>query len=634
MELQTMIFEPHFTNCTDDNNMNKQILSSNINISDEALNQLSDKSVDDVENKKQVNSSNKLPKADVLGEELADKFKTQLLYNLESNTWMFYEAEQKGVWAVSKEESIKRLIFHQLREKQIVGYHSDSYLGNILAVMKCCLLAQQWNEVSPKQFLPFHNGVLEIATGKSLPHLPGYRFTWCLPREYNQLAEGFPNIDNWLNEATGNNSAIKEVLLCYLNAILKGRADLQQFLYLIGVAGSGKSSFIKLAEMLIGAENTRFTSLGDFCSNRFESANVYKKRLVVFPDQDKYSRDLQKFKSLTGQDKISAEEKGKKAFQFEFDGMVILACNKDIFVGDNSSWLTRRIIPITFDNPVAKNKRRDLTREFEPELSALTKYLLSIPDEKVTQVLRNAVNDIPEVSAKLKEQKINADSLAAWINECIIHDPKAFTPSGNDKDDTSSLFGNYYQYCLKAGVRPKNRNNFNSEVKEICNVDLAWTDVKVAKKRVNTNNPVAVFSGLRLRTDNDNHIPYPFEECAGTTNNCSNSQNNPESSQGKDCSDCSDCSGSNTTPEIIDVDSRIASTYSDEEISNLNEIISVESDIVLEHLEHPEQFSQGKDFSLEHDLEQLPSMLERLEEQMVMSQCELSFEKMAVGAAN
>ncbi|MFB2982505.1 hypothetical protein [Microseira sp. BLCC-F43] len=61
-----------------------------------------------------------------------------------------------------------------------------------------------------------------------------------------------------------------------------------------------------------------------------------------------------------------------------------------------------------------------------------------------------------------------------------------------------------------------------------------------------------------------------------------------------------------------------------EEVSTPNEIVAVESDIVLEHLEHPEQFSQGKDFSLEHDLEQHPTVLERLEEQMVISKDESS----------
>ncbi len=624
-----MMFEQNSSQGTENKNMNVNSVLSNIN-NNKKFNQVNDEYVNYDEAKKQVNSSNKPPEADVFGEELADEFKTKLLYNLESNTWMFYEFEHKGVWAVSKEETIQSLIFQQLRQKGIIGYHSNSYITNILSAMRHTLLENKWNEKSPKQFLPFQNGVLEIATGKLLPHSPGYRFTWCLPREYNPLAEGFPNIHNWLNEATGNNSAIKEVLLCYLNAILKGRADLQQFLYLIGVAGSGKSTFIRLAEMLIGTENTYSTSLGDFCSNRFESANVYKKRLVVFPDQDKYSRKLQKFKSLTGQDKINAEEKGKSGFQFEFDGMVILACNKDIFVGDNSSWLTRRILPITFDNPVPKNQRRDLTEEFELELSALTKYLLSITDEKVTQVLRNAVDDIPEVGAKLKEQKINADSLAAWINECIIHDPEAFTPSGKDKDDTSSLFGNYYHYCLKTGVKPKSQNNFKSDLQDMCKFELGWTDVKPIKKRVNTTNPIAVLSGLKLRTDNDNHIPYPFEECAGTTNNCSTTQNNLEPNQDKDCSDCSDCSDSNTTTEIMDDDSRITFTPKCEEISTPNDIISVESDIVLEHLEQPEQFSHDKDFSLESSLEHSFNVSEHSEEQKLMSKDELSFEKMDV----
>lgn len=157
-----MMFEQNSSQGTENKNMNVNSVLSNIN-NNETFNQVNDEYVNDDEDKKQVNSSNNLPKADVLGEELADEFKTKLLYNLEYKTWMFYEFEHKGVWAVSQEETIQSLIFQQLRQKGIIGYHSNSYITNILTAMQHRLLANKWNEKSPKQFLPFQNGVLEIA---------------------------------------------------------------------------------------------------------------------------------------------------------------------------------------------------------------------------------------------------------------------------------------------------------------------------------------------------------------------------------------------------------------------------------------------------------------------------------------
>jgi putative DNA primase/helicase len=106
--------------------------------------------------------------------------------------------------------------------------------------------------------------------------------------------------------------------------------------------------------------------------------------------------------SLTGGDWLRAEEKGKKAFHFRFDGMLAISSNFPIFAKDNSSGLTRRTISVPFnakDNSsgltrrtisvpfnasVAPSQRRDLNKDFQPQLTAFTNYLLSIPDERVT----------------------------------------------------------------------------------------------------------------------------------------------------------------------------------------------------------------------------------------------------------
>ncbi|WP_272819325.1 DNA primase family protein [Scytonema hofmannii] len=307
------------------------------------------------------------------------------------------------------------------------------------------------------------------------------------------------------NEVTNKNQSIKEILLCYLAAILKGRADLQQFLHLVGSGGTGKSTFVKLAISLIGSNNVCSTTLNDFCVKTFGVANVHQKRLVVFADQSKYTRDVQKFKSLTGQDELQAEKKYEQPFQFRFDGMVIMASNDLVFDTHNSSWLTRRQILIFFKQTVDKTKRRDLEKEFQPELNALTQYLLAIPDETVTQVLRNAA-DNPELAQYSLEQQISNNPMAGWIDECVIRGANTKSSIGSDREDAATLFGSYTQWCRKSGNYAPNTRNFSPHLLDFCNSIMGWKDVK----KVRSNKGYCI-QGLRLREPGkDDDLPSPL----------------------------------------------------------------------------------------------------------------------------
>ncbi|BAT55135.1 primase P4 [Nostoc sp. NIES-3756] len=445
------------------------------------------------------------PKPDIIGRDIAEQYKNKLLFNSENSCWMIYGLENDGVWKAVNDHYIERLINDELKQRQIAGYSSHSYITNIICKMRMELTEQSWQAGINKNLLPFQNCILDITTGNILNHSPKYKFTWCLSRNFETFNNGFITIDKWFDEATNNNGSIKEILLCYLAAILKGRADLQQFLHLIGSGGTGKSTFIGLAQSLIGSNNVCTATLRDFCGNKFGAANAYGKRLVVFPDQDKYNGDLQKFKSLTGQDEILAEEKFKQPFQFKFDGMVIMASNLPVFNCNNSSWLTRRQILIPFNNPVDKSKRRDLEKEFQPELNALTQYLLNIPNDQVTQILRNAV-DNPELAQHNLEQQIASNSIAAWINECIIRDVNSNTQIGSNKADSNTLFGNYSIWCRNSGSTPDNLRSFSQNILDFCNSAMGWNEIKKAR-----NSKGYYIRGLRLRElGKDDDISSPL----------------------------------------------------------------------------------------------------------------------------
>jgi putative DNA primase/helicase len=155
--------------------------------------------------------------------------------------------------------------------------------------------------------------------------------------------------------------------------------------------------------------------------------------------------------------------------------------------------LTRRQILVPFNNAVEKSKRRELETEFQPELNALTQYLLSIPDETVTQVLRNA-SDNPELSQHTLEQQIATNTIAGWLNECVIRDANAKTSIGSDREDITTLFGNYVNWCRKSGNYIPSLRNFSPELLDFCNSTMRWEDIK----KVRNNKGVCIY-GLRLR---------------------------------------------------------------------------------------------------------------------------------------
>jgi putative DNA primase/helicase len=449
-------------------------------------------------------SRSRLPSSDAMARQIAENYRDKLAFNNEVLCWYRYEAESSGVWAPETDEYIESIIYQIIKSKGLVDI-PPSYIGATVRFLRHELIERKWK--SRTDLLPFQNGALEIATGKLYPHSPDYKFTWSLPRPHSVLASDWGVISDWLDVATAGNQHIKNILIAYAAATLKGRADIQKFLHLIGIGGSGKGTYCRLLIALIGLENTHSSTLDDWCSNRFEAAQAYGKRLLIFPDEDKGTRSLGKFKQLTGGDWLRAEEKGKKPFKFKFEGMVAVASNFPIFGADNSSGMSRRTIAVPFDAVVSRNARRgrNLDRDFVPELPAFTNYLLSLDDGWVEDILRG-VMEVPEVGAQFWESKIREDSIAGFLNDKLILDPLGQVSIGDSPNAENSLYQSYHQYCLDQGHKPQAVKNFSPNLIECAAVILGWQVEKVHTKIGK------IIKGIRIRTKADEHLPtYDYE---------------------------------------------------------------------------------------------------------------------------
>jgi putative DNA primase/helicase len=436
----------------------------------------------------------KKPPADRIAQKIAEDYRNTFKYNNDTSQWMRYEADFPGIWSPETDDFMESLVFEIINIEGIEGY-SANYISSVTKLLKSQLIERKWEE--RRDLLPFINGVQEIETGKLIPHNPNYFLTWQLPREHNPEENDWSKIDKFLNHLSGNNPKIKDLLLCYCNAVIKGRSDLQKFLHLIGVGGTGKGSFSRLVVSLIGQQNVLVTTLEDWCTNRFEGANAYGKRLVLFPDEDKQTGRIGKFLSLTGEDFIRAEEKGKKAFQYRYEGMAMVLSNFPIFTGDGANRIKRRAVTVPCNNPVTFINRK-LESDFESQLTAFTNHVIGISDERVTEVL-SGVGKVAECTLEFWENRTQVDSIAAWLNQHVIHDVLAETQVGFNKNEgedgnpNSTLFGSYNKHCRSVGDAAKSHKRFSPELLELCKNVLGW---KVEKHATKTGKFIR---GLRLR---------------------------------------------------------------------------------------------------------------------------------------
>ena len=442
----------------------------------------------------------KFPSADAMSREIAEDYRNKLAFNNEVLCWYRYEADAPGIWSPETDEYIESIIYQIIKSKGLTNL-PPTYVSSVKRFLRHELIERKWK--SKAGLLPFQNGALEIATGELHPHSPGYKFTWALPRPHSVIDTEWGKIREWLNFATHGNTHVQNLLLAFAAATLKGRAEVQKFLHLIGIGGSGKGTFIRLLVALIGIENTHSSTLEDWCSNRFEAAQAYGKRLLIFPDENRGTRSLGKFKQVTGGDWLRAEEKGQKPFKFKFEGMVAVASEFPIFGADSGSGMARRTISVPFS--AAVGTRRDLDKEFMPELAAFTNYLLSLDDAWVENTLRG-VMDIPEIGAQFWESKIREDSVAGFLNDKLILDLFAQTSIGDSPNAEGTLYQAYHQYCADQGHKPQAVKNFSPNLIECASTILGW-QIEKAHTKIGK-----IIKGLRLRTKADEHIPtYDYE---------------------------------------------------------------------------------------------------------------------------
>jgi putative DNA primase/helicase len=412
------------------------------------------------------------------------EFGSRLFYDPIQLDWYEYR-DSTGVFEKRPSLAIEKAVY------QAINKHCGSLgfdTAYVAGVTKCLLyeaIAQPKPVVGK---ICFTNGVLDLATRELSPHSPDFYFTASLPFAWDANADEPTIVIQWMRAVVGAHEDQVQLLRAYLQAVVIGRPDLQRFLEVIGAGGSGKGTYVRLAQSLVGKGASHPTRLKELEENRFETANLFGKRLVVIGDAEKWHGSIDTLKSITGEDSIRFEQKHKQGGDdFVYGGMVIIAGNQHTDSNDYSSGIQRRKITVPFDYVVPTHLRRELGVEFEPLLPAVLKWVLDMPAAEVTARLRNT----GAYTASLLDARLDAltatNPMAAWMLDNIHFSESAMTQVGTKKRLTISdrnsngetvtrveyehedtrLYPNYCRWCDHNGKMPVSAKAFSSTLVDV-----------------------------------------------------------------------------------------------------------------------------------------------------------------------
>jgi P4 family phage/plasmid primase-like protien len=313
------------------------------------------------------------------------------------------------------------------------------------------------------------NGMLDWKTGKLIPHDSSYLSTIRINATWDENAES-EILDNFLSDVFPSDALLlAEEILGYL---MIPSTKFHKSFILIGEGSNGKSRFIDLIKGLAGEDNVTAISLHDIEDGRFAKANLFGKLVNVDSETaDKLLKSTAQFKSITGEDLVMAEHKGKDPFFFTPFVRMVFSANRFPKSNDPTKGYFRRLIMIPFE------------REFTEENRDLDLAEKLMTPEARSRALLRAVGGLRRLmeAKKFTEPTSTKKALEDYRRECN---------SGYDFAKTflslhegsylkkSDVYEKYGKWCKWGNLKPFSEREFNK---------ILFTVMKLQESRERTD---------------------------------------------------------------------------------------------------------------------------------------------------
>lgn len=309
----------------------------------------------------------------------------------------------------------------------------------------------------------FKNGMFNLLTGKLEPHDPQYNSINQIPYglDINQIKKANLRdskvIYKFLNEMIIDKDSIR-MLIDYISLSLTIKQP-QQFMYLVGKGGIGKSVLIRLIKSIVGEINSSNISLQGL-SERFQNAGIFGKTLNLFPDLSaKAIMSGESLKTIFGGDEITVEQKYQPSFRFYPYVKSIFSMNRiPDYIDEKSNAYYRRLLIVKCKAKASYIENID--ESLKDDIPILLPYLVKrLMELKKTDFVVEESNESKEEKQKLERV---TNPLKAFIDDCLI-----YTDDDTSYIYKSSIYKFYKDYCELNGYRVLGNQKFFVELESL-----------------------------------------------------------------------------------------------------------------------------------------------------------------------
>lgn len=398
-----------------------------------------------------------------LAEAWAAKVAGEYLY-VEGDQWWRYDG---GCWRYSSLERATRSVQEFLQEAWREGALkavTPTRVRGVLFLAKSLLGPIPLDEFDRRsELIGFSNGVYDVESETLLPHSPEYRLTFQVGYPYEPDAKcplWQRLVSEWLIDEDGSLcEAWVELLQDWFGYCIVPDTSAQAAMIWVGEGGNGKGVATRILERMVGREYCTAVPIEQL-HDPYHRADLYGKRIGFVNEIDPlaWRRNGAQFKSIIGQDSISARRPTEKVFHFQPVIRMIISCNDLPKTRDVSLGFFRRLILIEWRYNVPEAVRDErLDEKLRLELPGILNWAL-VGLARLRG--RGMQFQIPAESRKLLDgYRSGEDTIGTWIEEETEVDPDAVSVA-------ATVYAQYAAWCKDNGLQPETANQLGRRLRK------------------------------------------------------------------------------------------------------------------------------------------------------------------------
>lgn len=323
--------------------------------------------------------------------------------------------------------------------------------------------ASEFNTEKGDRLLPCRNGVIDLKSGRLLPHSSEHRFTFSVPIEYDPEAP-FAEWEHWLIDNTSHETC--HWLQLAIGYSITGLTEQEILFYLWGPPRSGKGVFTETLMKTLGDPLSRETGFETFSdsktdTNKFHLAPLQSSRVIFASESGRYERlNEAEIKRLTGRNKVHCCFKGQTHFNYDPKYKIWLSSNHPpkLDPDDDAAW--HRIRMVSFPKSHMEKEDTTLKKRFAEQmfLQGVLNWAIEGAREYLERMEAGGFR-IEELSRTQKAKvRLDQDLILQFLDECT-------TERVGAKIQPKELFSVYVEFCEGHGVSPKSLIQFSQSLK-------------------------------------------------------------------------------------------------------------------------------------------------------------------------